>query len=257
MADADIPPLPVPPAPVRRNTPSAIWSLVLGILSFVCVGIFAAIPAVICGHVARSAIRRSRGELGGEGLALAGLVLGYIAIALNLIVIPTIVIPAFKKAWAERSDTTSTGFTNEIASADGTERITAPASWKSLPELNKAASLAAGSGVQEEYLIVLSENKTDLSDFTLEKHHQFTRDHTVGKLKDGSATSSTQLTIDGHPALQDEISGTSDKTNIVFLHTTVDQGKYIHQILAWTLKSRWEAKKARLQEVTRSFRSSH
>jgi uncharacterized protein DUF4190 len=256
MVEPALPP-PVPPAPAKRNAASAVWSLVLGILSFLCAGIFAAIPAVICGHVARSAIRKSRGELTGEGLALTGLILGYVAILLNLILIPAIVIPAFKKVWAERYDTASTGFTNEIASADGKERITAPATWKSIPGLNESASVAAGNKIQDEYLIVLSENKADLANFTLEKHHQFTRDHTLGKLKDSSATPSNSLTIDGHPALQDEISGTSDNINIVFLHTTIDQGKYVHQILAWTLKSRWEAKKARLQEVTRSFRSRY
>lgn len=256
MADADMPPPPpVPPVPAKRNAPSAVWSFVLGILSLVCAGILAAIPAVICGHIARSTIRKSRGDLGGEGLALAGLITGYVAIVLNLILIPTILIPAFQKAFNEHY--ADTGFTNVMASADGTERILAPGNWKSLPELNEAASVAAGNKIAEEYFMVLSESKTDLVDFSLEKHHKLTRDHMIGKLKGGSATPTISLTIDGHPALQDELSGVTENTNIVFLHTTVDQGKYYHQILAWTLKSRWDAKKSRLQEVTRSFRSSH
>ena len=256
MAEADIPP-PLSPAPAKFNALSAIWSLVLGILSFFCLGIFGAIAAVICGHLARSTIRKSAGQLRGEGLALAGLILGYVGIVVNLILIPTVIVPAAKKAWTERFDNRSTGFNKEIVSADGKERILVPSSWKSLPELNEGASVAAGNKFQEEYLIVLSENKTDLADLDLEKHHQFTRNETVGNLKDGSATPAVPLTIDGHPALQDEISGTADNVKIVFLHTTVDRGEYIHQILAWTLKSRWESKKARLQEVTRSFRSSH
>ncbi len=256
MAEADIP-SPLSPLPPKSNALGAIWSLVLGILSLVCLGIFGAIPAIICGHVARSTIRKSRGLLGGEGLALAGLILGYFALVLNIILIPTIIIPAAKKAWTENFDNRSTGFDKEIASADGKERIVAPSSWKSLPDLNEAAAVAAGNKFQEEYLIVLSENKADLEDLDLKKHHEFTRDHTVGNLKGGSASPSISLTIDGHPALQDEISGTADNANIVFLHTTIDRGEYLHQILAWTLKSRWESKKARLQEVTRSFRSSH
>jgi len=43
---------------------------------------------------------------------------------------------------------------------------------------------------------------------------------------------------DGHPALQDQLSGTEKGTNVVFLHTTVDDGDHFQQILAWTLKSR-------------------
>jgi hypothetical protein len=34
------------------------------------------------------------------------------------------------------------------------------------------------------------------------------------------------LTIDGHRALQDELSGTENGTNVVFLHTTVDDGDH-------------------------------
>ncbi|PYJ34057.1 MAG: hypothetical protein DME88_06520 [Verrucomicrobia bacterium] len=54
------PPSPVPQA-VSRTAPVAIWSLVLAILSFTCGWLFTAIPAVICGHVARSKIRKSGG----------------------------------------------------------------------------------------------------------------------------------------------------------------------------------------------------
>ncbi|RYD48958.1 MAG: DUF4190 domain-containing protein, partial [Verrucomicrobiaceae bacterium] len=54
----------------------AITSLVLGICSFFTIG-FTAIPAVICGHIARAKIKRSSGARTGGGLALAGLICGY------------------------------------------------------------------------------------------------------------------------------------------------------------------------------------
>ena len=59
----------------------AIWSLVLGILGLALLGPITGIPAVICGHMARSRIRKSNGELTGSGMALAGLITGYIGIA--------------------------------------------------------------------------------------------------------------------------------------------------------------------------------
>lgn len=83
----------------------AIWSLVLGILSLVCIwicaGIFAAIPGVICGHKALTKIKYSNGALSGQGLAIAGLVTGYLGIALAVFMIPlmaAIAIPNFVKA---------------------------------------------------------------------------------------------------------------------------------------------------------------
>ncbi len=88
---------------VPKTSPGAIWSLVLGILGLICFGPFAAIPAVICGHVALGNIKRSMGALAGHGQALAGLIMGYIGIALAIILIPiyaAIMIPAFAQARA-------------------------------------------------------------------------------------------------------------------------------------------------------------
>jgi hypothetical protein len=56
----------------------AVASLICGIAEFFTLGI-AAVPAVILGHVARTNIKRT-GERG-DGLAIAGLVLGYLGIA--------------------------------------------------------------------------------------------------------------------------------------------------------------------------------
>ena len=71
--------LPVQPQP--KTSALAVWSLVLGVLSLMCFSILAAIPGVICGHKAISRIGKSGGGLSGKGLAIAGLVTGYIGIA--------------------------------------------------------------------------------------------------------------------------------------------------------------------------------
>jgi len=55
----------------------AVGSMVCGILEVFTLG-FAAVPAVILGHVARAQIRQT-GERG-DGMAVAGLVLGYLGI---------------------------------------------------------------------------------------------------------------------------------------------------------------------------------
>ncbi|HUU09994.1 MAG TPA: DUF4190 domain-containing protein, partial [Phycisphaerae bacterium] len=64
--------------PAAKTNGLAIASLILGILSMICLGALAGIPAVICGHVAMGRIRAS-GE-GGRGMAIGGLVMGYISI---------------------------------------------------------------------------------------------------------------------------------------------------------------------------------
>jgi hypothetical protein len=74
-------------------------------------------------------------------------------------------------------------------------------------------------------------------------------------MKNASATEPVSLTIDGHPALQDELTGTEKGTNVVFLHTTVDDRDHFHQVLAGTLKPRWHKQNQLLREVTTRFRS--
>lgn len=66
-----------------RTSVAAILSLVFGILCWIGLPFVAAIVAVVCGHVARSEIRRApRGTVDGDGLAIAGLILGWAQILL-------------------------------------------------------------------------------------------------------------------------------------------------------------------------------
>jgi predicted Zn finger-like uncharacterized protein len=94
-------PPPAPPTAQPKTPAGAIWSLVLGILGLICFGPLTAIPAVVCGHIALGRIKRAGGELTGNGMALAGLITGYVGIALMLIWLPmmaAIAIPSFVKA---------------------------------------------------------------------------------------------------------------------------------------------------------------
>jgi hypothetical protein len=75
----------------------AITSLILGILSVFCLGILAGIPAIIIGHAARGRVRRAPGSFSAGGLALAGLILGYLSIPLTLLLLLAM-LPAFGAA---------------------------------------------------------------------------------------------------------------------------------------------------------------
>jgi hypothetical protein len=74
-------------AAAGRTDPLAVWSLVLGIAGFfacwICCGPLLSIPAVILGHVSLGNCKRNP-QLEGKGMAIAGLVTGYVAIALFL-----------------------------------------------------------------------------------------------------------------------------------------------------------------------------
>ena len=81
---------PAPYAVARPTNTLAIVSLVCGIASWVAIPLVAGIAAVITGHMARGQIRQT-GE-GGNGLAVAGLILGYLNVVFFALVIVIIII---------------------------------------------------------------------------------------------------------------------------------------------------------------------
>jgi Domain of unknown function (DUF4190)/Domain of unknown function (DUF1707) len=85
---ADVTPAPPPPAPVYPYPPPyepprystnglAVGSLVAALLWFFWIG---SVAAIVFGHVALSQIKNSEGRQTGTGMAVAGLVMGYLQI---------------------------------------------------------------------------------------------------------------------------------------------------------------------------------
>ncbi|MFB9314756.1 DUF4190 domain-containing protein [Nocardioides plantarum] len=81
------PPSPYGYAPPRGTNGLAIASLVSSLVWVCGVG---SIAAVICGHVARSQVKRT-GEQG-AGLALAGLIIGYLGIAVVVLYVVVVLV---------------------------------------------------------------------------------------------------------------------------------------------------------------------
>jgi hypothetical protein len=87
-------------APAKTQNGLSVTSLVLGVLSPVCLFIFTGIPAVITGHIAYGRAKKQPQVYGGAGMALAGLILGYISIATTLLLGPVLalMLPALAHA---------------------------------------------------------------------------------------------------------------------------------------------------------------
>lgn len=75
-----------PGAAAGQNTTLAVVSLILGIASFLCLGILGSIPAIITGYIQRNNIKSNPSEYGGGGMAMAGMILGGINLVLTLII---------------------------------------------------------------------------------------------------------------------------------------------------------------------------
>jgi hypothetical protein len=81
-----------------QNEPLAVWSLVLSIagIPLLCcwIGLIGTILGIVFGAIARKRIRESGGMLTGDGLALAGLIVGIVGTALGLLGIAVNIISA-------------------------------------------------------------------------------------------------------------------------------------------------------------------
>ncbi len=86
------PSAPPPGQLVPQTSTMATVSLISGILGWTILFGIASVVAVITGHMAKSEIKRSGGMLGGDGMATAGLVLGYVNLALVIVGICLLII---------------------------------------------------------------------------------------------------------------------------------------------------------------------
>lgn len=106
-----------PAAPVTEEGTSgkAIGSLVCGIFFFF---LPTAVAAVILGHISRSEIRRSAGRLRGSGMALAGLILGYMGSSvIPIMIIAAIAIPNLLRARMAANEASATVSLRVLATA--------------------------------------------------------------------------------------------------------------------------------------------
>lgn len=105
----------------------ATASLVLGLLSLVC-GLLAGIPAIILGHISLSNIKKSGGRLKGEGIALAGLIMGYISLVAIpfILIIAAIAIPNLLRARTSANEASAVGSIRTINVAEVTYAASNP-----------------------------------------------------------------------------------------------------------------------------------
>src|SRR5688500_5234429 len=85
----------------KPQTSLAVTSLVLGILSMICFGLLTGLPAIITGHISKNRAAKDPTRYGGAGMALAGLIMGYLSIVSTIFitaVIAGMTLPALAKA---------------------------------------------------------------------------------------------------------------------------------------------------------------
>ncbi|HKV91009.1 MAG TPA: DUF4190 domain-containing protein [Candidatus Angelobacter sp.] len=148
-------PYPQPGQPYYGQQPptdgKATASLVFGILSILCFGFVAGIPAIILGHISRNNIQRSLGRLSGAGMAMAGLIMGYISIAFSVLIIAAVMIPNFTRAkiTANESAAATTVQTINISQATYTTNYPDKGYAPDLATLGSGSSASCSQGTAD------------------------------------------------------------------------------------------------------------
>lgn len=108
-----------PPICPAQSSGKALASLIFGLFFFV---FPAAVVAIAFGHLSLSEIRKSAGRLTGHGMAMAGLILGYIGVAMLpfLLIVAAIAIPNLLRAKIAANQASAVGSLRTILAADMT-----------------------------------------------------------------------------------------------------------------------------------------
>jgi len=142
-----------------------------------------------------------------------------------------------------------------LKSTDGKFQITVPAGWQENSTLNDKADIQAANPLKEMYVIVLSEAASDFSeDVTLDQYTDVTLNSMKSNL--GAAAAATQpmpVSINGNQGMQYELQGETKKVKLAYVVTTVQSADHFHQIVTWTLQSKFDGNRKTLQDVAASF----
>lgn len=127
-----------------------------------------------------------------------------------------------------------------VASSDDLVKLKLPGHWTLLTNLNEAAQLQAGNPRKEEYLMVITDSKTDFTGSLREYS-----DVIIGRLKDAlqdlSVEGPKEVTLDGLKALEYEVAGVIEGVSVRYIFTIAESESGFHQVIVWTLKSKRDA----------------
>ena len=132
-------------------------------------------------------------------------------------------------------------------------QLTLPLGIRESEDLHPEADLMAMSAVSEVYLIALTEPKDEFEPISLDGYRDLVVSHMIATgaqpMVEPDAT-----TVDGLPAIRQQLLGTIDGQEIVYEVLLLDAAQSFYQVVSWSLRSRYEGNKADMVDMLRSFR---
>jgi Tfp pilus assembly major pilin PilA len=142
-----------------------------------------------------------------------------------------------------------------VTSADGLTRMRLPSSWQRLPELNDMGSIEYGNPYREQYLLVISEPRADFSSsMDLPAYTEMLLNQNYRPmLANLSLEYRGQVSFNEMKGTKYELRGEIDNIRIVYLLTILQSNDHFHQVLFWTLPTKWADTAAVFESALATF----
>jgi Tfp pilus assembly protein PilE/predicted RNA-binding Zn-ribbon protein involved in translation (DUF1610 family) len=128
-----------------------------------------------------------------------------------------------------------------ITSEDGLTKMRVPGNWEKLPELSEQGVIEYGNLQREQYLVVISEPKQSYTSNTdLSAYNRLILEHKsragIDKFRKKYLG---EIDLNGLKALKFELTGEVNGIENAYLQVAVEGKNHFHQVLFWSLPTRW------------------
>lgn len=139
-------------------------------------------------------------------------------------------------------------------SEDNKYQVSASNDWEDADgELHPDGDLQINNLKKEKYFLALLESKEDFTDYSLQEYYDDITEPFLSSFENSDQGDVKSVTINGNEALQYTLEGEMDGLNIVYLITIIETPTHYGQLMAWTLKSKWDENKDEYMNLVNSF----
>ncbi|MEM7366207.1 MAG: hypothetical protein AAF525_19500 [Pseudomonadota bacterium] len=133
-----------------------------------------------------------------------------------------------------------------------------PEGWVIMDDLHDGAAIGMGNPLREAYMVSITESAEDFDAMTVEEHSELTRQSISESLQNYAEDGPYEVTTaSGVRGVSYQLTGSFERINIVYNHVTLGTEDHFHQVLLWSIKSRYASNEADFDRVVESFNEKY
>ena len=141
-----------------------------------------------------------------------------------------------------------------VIADDNVTKLSVPASWKQHAELTEFAGIEYVGLQREQYLIVTSESKVNFANSTdVFTYNDMLEQNFRNSVANLQVKYLGEVEINGMRGLKYEMRGEINNIKIAYLQVALEGEEHFHQVLFWTVPTRWSANLRLFEKALVSF----